>query len=805
MMSLFWQSLRQAHRGLLRSPGYAAAAIFTLALGIGANAAIFSVASTLLLRPLPFPHSETIYRLINTHVGTDGVEAEYQAGPREYLAWRAEARTLSAVEVMRPRELALSGEGEPETIEGASASAGLLRLLGARMLIGRDFAAEEDAPGIHVAVLSHGLWQRRFGGDRTVVGRSIMIDGESHVVIGVLSPTFKPLIARSDLWVPLGWDPANPPTPQSRYLDVIGRARPGMTPAMVTAELEAIGQQLAKQYPMSHAAWSARAKPLQETLVGNQRPALLMLLAAVALLLLLGCANVANLTLARVVKRRGETALRLALGANRWQLAERQIAESLLIGIAGGVLGLLLAHGALRPLLALDPNPTPLLQGVTIDGRVLAFTAVVSLLAGFVCGALPGLRGTRPAVTSVLGEMSRRSSGSARDRRVRRTLVVAQTALALVLLSGAALMIRSFERLGDVNPGFDPRNVLTFQVTLPAAKYPATPERAAFLDRALEAVRAVPGVQAAGTTMNRFQADGSIQTVLYVEGRPIEPGTEFPTHFRRVSAGYLETMRIPLLRGRLIEASDKQGSLPIAVIDRSFAERHFSGQDPIGKRIKRPGDTNPWLTVVGIVGDVHDSGLADAIGPTLYLPYAQNSFPLVSFVVRATSSPAQLAGPLRDAIWSVDPNLPLDDIVPLEQLLDVSLSAPRFRTVLLFIFAVVGLVIASLGVYAVTAHSVAERTREVGIRMALGASGGSVVRLLVLDAMTWIAVGLATGVLAALAMGSAIRGLLYDATGADAESLAAVSALLALVALVAAYLPVRKAASLAPTSALAAD
>ncbi|HKG90269.1 MAG TPA: ABC transporter permease [Gemmatimonadaceae bacterium] len=808
MSSSFVRALRHAARALRRSPGYTATAVLTLALGIGATTAIYSVVSALMLRPLPYPHAERLLVLSNTRAGpAGGAEIDYGGGPREVLRWRQGLRTLEAVEAIYARPIALSGEGtEPETIDGAGATAGYLPLLGADAAFGRSFTGHEDSSAAQLAVLSHGLWRRRFGGDPAILGKSIVLDGRPHVVIGVLRPSFQSLVRRVDVWVPLGLTEASMKAPVSRFHAVLGLARRGVSLAAVTAELRATATELQRDYPASNTGWSARARPAQAAMAEDQRASALTLLGAVAFLLLLGCANVANLTLARAVRRRGETAVRLALGATRWQAARPQLAESALIGLGGAAFGVAVAALAVGPLLALDPDRPPILDSVTLDGRVLAVAVLLSVLAGLASGALPALRAARLGGTAgTLAESGRRLAGGARDRRVRRVLVAAQTALALVLLTGAVLMLRTLRELGRVDPGFDAHNVLTMQLNLPASRYPDKAERAAFVERALETIRAVPGVVGAASTLNRFVPQQSLQTILSIEGRPAGPENDFSTHFRRLSPGYFETMRIPLLRGRTFTAEDREGSVPVAVVSRSLAERAWPGEDALGKRLKRPGDANPWLTVVGVAPDVRDAGLDDELGPTIYLPYAQTNTGTVSLVVRTASAPAGLAPAVRQAVWSLDRDLPLDAVLPLERLMDDSLSKQRSRAVLLSLFAAVGLALASLGLYGVTSHTVAERTREVGIRMALGATGPSVGRLLVLDAMRWVAVGLLVGAALARAAGAAIQGLLFRSSGADPLTLLGAALVLALVALVAAYLPARRAARLVPASALGGE
>ena len=661
----FLPALCQAARALRRSPTYTAASVLTLTLGIGANLVIFSVASAVLLRPLPYADPESLYWLANTHTDPSGESFDYPIGPGEYLRWKAGTRTLQHFDVLAPQQLALTGDGDPETVTAGLVSAGLFATLGVPPQRGRLFAPTEDAPRSGVAIVSHEFWRRRLAGSAEVVGRTLVLNGEPRVVVGIMPPRFRPLLQPADVWIPLGIDEAAvQQQPGARYLLALGRGKPGVTRAQIDADLGSISAQLARDLPATHTGWSGKATPLREQLSSAERKPVVALLVLVGFLLLLACANVANLTLARSVARRGESALRVALGAGAWQILQVPLAESLLLAVAGGAGGLLVALTAVGPLAALDPASLPMLHAVRVDGRVLAFAAAVTGLAAVLCAVVPALYVLRSAPGGLLAAGGRRATGGTRDRRTRRLLMAAQIAFALVLVAGAASMIRLLASLGRAPLGFDPSAVTVVALTLPESRYATSEARAAFAEALARHARALPGVTAASATSNRFLVNASRQTTLTVEGRPAAPGEAVTAHYRRVVSDYFTAMRIPVRGGRAVAAADRADAPGVAVVSRSFAAQYWPNENPLGKRIKRTAPGTSWLTVVGVAEDVRDWGVGNAPQPTIYVPYAQSAIQFVTLVVRAASPAVSLERPLREAVRGLDPLLPIDEMGP---------------------------------------------------------------------------------------------------------------------------------------------
>jgi predicted permease len=800
---------RQAARTLRSSPGYTLAVLLTLAVGIGANAAVFAVWSALLLRPLPYREPERLFVLQGTRPGPSGTPDTYVASPLDFVRWKNDSRAFEEIGALWPRDVGLLASGEPETVPAAALSASMFPLLGAVPLLGRVFTAEEDRPGSRLVVLGHGLWQRRFGGDRAVTGRTVYLDGEAYTVVGVMAPGFQPLFYRSDLWVPLGIDEGSMPRRGARYLLTAGRLRAGLSAEQGRAELAAISRRLEEQFPETHRGWGSAIEPLRDNLFGDRRPALRLLLGGATFLLLIGCANLANLALARAVSRRGETAVRLALGASRQRILREELVASLLLGIAGSGLGLALAQATLRPFLLLDPETARVVGPSAFDPRLLAFTLGAAVLTTLAFGLLPALRQSGADAGGALRSEGARVAGHRGDRRVRQVLLAAQLAVTLVLLAASGLLLRALGDLASRDPGFRPSGLLVAQMVLPTSRYAEAPRRTAFVDELLERTRALASVQGASTTMTRFlRRNESMQASFVVEGRPVAAGEDLGTHFRRISADYFRTMGIRVVAGREFTSGDRADTLPVVIVSESFARRHFPAEDPLGRRLKRPiGDGAPWLTVVGVVADVMDSGLGEATGPTMYQPYPQNSVAGVTFapltlVVRTVGDPRLAAPAVRAAIAAVDRDLPVESMTPLPRLLSESLGPQRFRTILVSVFGALGLALAGIGIYGVTAYSVAQRTRELGVRLALGARGRDVVGLVLRGALATVAAGLSLGLLASLLLGRALRGLLYGIEPTDPATFALVASGLAAIAVAAAYLPARRAIRIDPVLTL---
>ncbi|MFI5007942.1 MAG: ABC transporter permease [Solirubrobacterales bacterium] len=802
----------QAVRTTRSSPGYTIAVLLTVALCIGANAAVFAVWNALLLRPLPYPDPERLFVLQATRPGPTGTPETYVASPLDFVRWKNDSRGFEEIGALWPRDVGLLASGEPETVPAAALSASMFPLLGASPMLGRVFTAAEDRADSRLVVLAHGLWQRRFGSDPAVVGRTVRLDGEAFTVIGVMGPGFQPLFYRSELWVPLGIDEGHMPRPGARYLLTAGRLRGGVSAEQGKAELAALSHRLEEQFPETHRGWGSTIEPLRDNLFGDRRPALRLLLGGAAFLLLIGCANLANLMLARAVARRGETALRLALGASRERILRQELVASLLLGLAGSGLGLALARAALKPLLLLDPETARVVGAGAFDLRLLAFTFGATVLTTVAFGLLPALRQSGSDAGEALRGEGPRVAGHRRDRRVRHVLLAAQIGVTLVLLVGSGLLLRALGGLANRDPGFRPGGVLVAQMVLPTSRYTEAPRRVAFVDELLQRTRALPSVQAASTTMTRFlRRNESMQATFVIEGRPVVAGEDLGTHFRRISDDYLRTMGTRLVAGREFNPGDRADTLPVVMVSESFARRHFPGEDALGRRLaRRTADGPRWLTVVGVAADVMDSGLAEATGPTMYLPYAQNSVAGVTFapltlVIRTAGDPRLLAPAVRAAIAAIDRDLPVESMTPLRHLLSESLGPQRFRTILLSVFGALGLALAAIGIYGVTAYTVAQRTRELGVRLALGAQGRDVVVLVLRSALTTVATGLSLGLVASLLAGRAIRGLLYGIPPSDPATLGLVAGGLGAIAIAAAYLPARRVVRIDPMLTLRAD
>jgi predicted permease len=808
-MDMLRIDLRHAVRSLRRRPGYLVAAVGTLALVIGANAAIFAVANATLLRPVPFAAGDRTVAIYLNPPGTREVRHRNPLRPIDLVKFRQRSRTIGRFEAFTPRTRALTGRGEPEVVREAAVTQGLFGMMGVAPRLGREFRPDEDRPRSGVAVLSHGLWQRRFGGDPGVVGSRVLLDGEPHLVIGVMPPAFPPPFLDAEVFTPFGITEgfaADQANNLATYVVTFGELRDGATVAQARDEIDALQRQLAREYPATHNGWTGGAWPVREFLYGEMRLAVLVLMGATAMVLLIACANIANLTLAHVLGRRSELALRLALGAGRRELVRLQAIESLLVSGAGAGLGLLLARAAVPALLALSPDARNSLGAVAIDWRVQLFTVLVALLAAALAGILPAVRALRADAISVLGEGARRAAGSRRDVRIRRGLLGLQTALCLALLVAGGVLLRSFERLSGVSPGFDADRVLTAQLRLPAATYATAERRGQAVQQILEAIRAVPGVVAAGTTQNVFQPGFAFQTVFEIEHKPTPDAQKHTAHFRRVSPGYFAAMRIRELRGRTFTEADGPGAPQVAVISRLLAERHWPGEDPIGRRVRR-GTQPTWVTVVGVVDDVSDVGLGQAPEGTLYQAYAQNNAATapIGLVIRTAADPLGVVGAVRAAVFGVDPSLPIHRIGTLESFLGDSLKPHRFRAAVLAVLGALGLLLAAVGIYGVTARGVVERTREFGVRVALGSNPMDVVRLVVAQSLQAVGVGAVAGGAAGVWLCTLLASVLTNVAEPDLAMGAAAAAVLVGTATLAAAIPAIRVLRLDPVEALRAD
>jgi putative ABC transport system permease protein len=807
-MNGFVQDLRFGVRMLSRSPGLTAAAILALALGIGANTAIFSVVNAVLLRPLPYPDAD---RLLSVHqVWVTSPDEHDVLSTDDVVALReGAAGVMQAAAYFSPvGGFAITGGGEPEQVAGTAVTAELFDVLGTRPALGRAFLPEDDRPGAEpVVVLSHALWQRRFGGDPKVVGRALTVDSRTHIITGVMPEGFRfPRDGVADLW-PI-FRPERSDSRPPYYIRTVARPRPGAGPAEVQGALQSITRQIKERFPDASADWRLATAPLKDELVGNARPALLVLLGAVALVLLIATVNIADLLLARATARRKEMAIRAALGAGRTRLARMLVTESLVLAAAGGLCGVILSLWGTDLLVRLGPRNLPRLHEVGIDLRVLLFTAAVTILSGVLSGLAPATRASRPGLAPALNAGARGTADRA-GRRPRGLLVVTEFALAVMLLCGAGLLIRSFLRLQQVSPGFDAGGILTASISLPQARYPDAAARSAFFREIVERAGNLPGVRAAAISM-ALPPDLLVMTNPYtVEGRPLPPGRNPPALAQLLIGGdYFHALGVPLLRGRAFTEADGAGAPEVMIINRTMAETLFPGEDPIGRRIQLgdPDPDSPWVTIVGVVGDVKYTGLDKAPEPTMYTPYEQNLWwPTMYLLLRSSVDPAGLAQAVRAQVAGLDPLLPMSRVRTMDDLLGQSVAGPRFRTTLLGIFAATALLLAAVGIYGVLSYIVGLRTQEIGIRMALGARRRDVLALVLGQGMVLAGLGVAFGLVAALALSRVLAGLLFGVSPTDPVTFGAVSLVMAAAALPACCVPAWRATRIDPMVALRAE
>ena len=807
------QDVRYGARRLARSPGFTLIAVLTLALGIGANSAIFSVVNAVLLRSLPYAEPDRLVRLFNVRDESD----QFPVAPPNYFDFREQRQLFSGVAAYDQRSnFTLTGVGEPQRVTGAEISAELFDVLGVRPVLGRGLRPGENEPGAgDVVVLSHGAWQQYFGGDPGVIGRTISLDGATRTVVGVMPAGFDfPEEAR--LWTPLVYDGGfrDDSNRGSHYLSVVARLQPDVTTERAAEEMETLGDRIATEYGGPATNSSATAMGFQEVLVGDIRPALLVLLGAVGLVLLIACANVANLMLARAATREGELAVRAALGAGRRRLLRQLLTESVLLALLGGAAGLLIAFWGTAALVGLRPEGIPRIEDVTVDPTVIAFTAGLSLLTGLVFGLVPAIQLARADLTASLREGARGALSGRRGNRVRAGLVVAEMAVAVILLAGAGLLIRSFQNLTEVDPGFRPEGVVATRLSLPPSSYADDARAVQLFDGLLERLRALPGVTSAGAVSILPMAGGDAALGIYRTDRPTPTaGVDMPIAKLRVaSPDYFGTLGIPLLRGRDFAAGDRAGASRVVVLTEQAAERIFPGEEAIGKQVSLTftvaNETDAYTgEVVGIVGSVRQTGLDDELEPEAYVAMAQVAPRGMEVTVRTSGDPAALAGGVRDAVRELDPELPVSEIRTVAQVVSESVSQPRFYMLLLTVFASVALVLAAVGIFGVISYTVAQRTREIGVRMALGAEPGQILRMTVGRALLLGGGGVVLGLVAALGGTRLLAGFgfLFQVGSTDPLTYASVAAILLGVAALASYLPARRATRVDPMAALRAD
>jgi putative ABC transport system permease protein len=828
-----FQDLRYGIRMLRQRPGFTFAAVIALALGIGANTAIFSVVNAVLLRPLPFADPDRL--MVVWQTAQQGEYSQLSLAYPNYDELRKQCQVCEGVGAWNSynyTRFALTGGAQPEQAQYAVVSASLFSVLGVKPALGRAFLPEEDQLGAaRVAIISHDLWQRRWAGDPRLIGQTATLDGQNYTVVGVMPPgfAFPKFPSDAQLWVPLSGDPfpGRRFSPGTRYLNVMARLKAGATLAQAEAEMDTIARRMERQDPQFNRGLSLRPTLLRLQLTGHLRLTLFTLLGAVGFVLLIACANVANLLLARAASRRQEIAVRLAIGASRWRLARQLLTESLLLALLGGAAGLLLAAWGVEALSIIPYNApsyfvpynvTP--DQITLDGRVLGFTFSLSILAGVIFGLAPAFQSSRPDVNAALKGDGASGGAKSRGRRTRESLVVAEVALSLTLLVGAGLMIKSFAHLQEVDPGFEPESVLTADLSLPRAKYPNGQKVADFHDRLLARLAAAPGVVAAGLGSSLPLGGTNGDTAFFIDGRPpLDPRDRPHTHPRTISPDYFRAMGIRMVEGRAFTEQD-QGQAPrVAVINETMARRFWPGQSALGKRVALDleamrffPDRPPQLDlaagmreIVGVVRDVRHEGLETEPKPEMYVPDRQRPELEMNLVIRAAAGPASLTSVVREAVAAIDPDQPVADIRPMSRMLADSVAKPRFNYLLLTVFATTALILTVTGVYGVMSYAVAARTREMGIRLAMGARSRDVVKLVVGQGMKPVTAGVALGLAGAYALTRVMATLLFNVSATDPTIFIGMATILAIVAMLACYLPARKATKVDPVIALRSE
>jgi putative ABC transport system permease protein len=803
------QDVRYALRLCVRTPGFTMIAVLALALGIGANTAIFTIVNAVLLEPLPFRDPGRLVVMWETN-GRRGGRPNV-LGPANFLRWRERATAFERTAPFYDYRINLTGSGAPEEVVGMDVTPDFFPTLGVAPIIGRAFADDEGPQGHDaVAVLSYGLWQRRFAGDAGVVGRTIQLNSRSVTVIGVMPADMRLFLSRgslaakpAELWMPFAFTEAHR-TPRGRYMSAIARLKPGVELTEAQAQMDTIASGLSKEFPQFDTGWGALLVPMHRELSGDLRPALLVLSGAVAFVLLIACANVANLLLARGATRQREIAIRSALGAGRIRVIRQLLTESLVLCVLGGGLGLLVAQWGLALLLAISPVSLADLGPVHLSYPVLAFTGVVSIATAIVCGFAPAFEGSRGSVQEALKDGARQIGASVRHRRIRQAFVVGEIALAVVLLVGAGLMIRSFGSLRGVNPGFDARNVLTGRVTIPTRRYPNDTKRIEFFANLVARLSNIPGVESAGAVSYLPLAGPGAGTGFTIVGQPPAlPGQGPTTDVSVCDVGYFRAMRVPLLRGRLFSEREMREKSNVVVINDALARRYFPNEDPLGKSLViAMNDPQVPTEIIGVVGDVKFSDLAAETHAMTFWPHPQLAYSAMTVTVRTTSDPAGFAPMLEREVHALDKDQPVADVRTMDQWVARTLSQAKFSSTLLTTFAGLALALAAIGIYGVMSYAVSQRTSEIGIRLALGAEARDILGMVVGSAARLAALGLALGVVLSLALSRTLASLLYQTAGTDPLTFTAVIAMLGAVAIAASYFPARRASRIPPVEAL---
>ena len=821
-MGTLLQDIRIAIRMMMKSPGFSLVVVLTLALGIGANTAIFSVVNGVLLQPLAYKDSAALVNIWGKYEN-EGIPRLGASEP-EYWDLRNRQQSFSEIGAYALGNGAnlTSSDAPPMQVSAPAATATLFQILGVQTELGRTFTEDEDQPGHdHEALLSFALWKSLFGGDPKIVGKSMQLDGQPYAIVGVLCKDFS-LGGKQDLWIPLGLDRMKPQDRGSHYLRVTARLKPGVTLAQASAEMDRFAAQLARENPINYSAaggWGMFVVPLKEQIVGGIRPALLVLLGAVAFVLLIACVNVANLLLTRASAREKELCIRAAMGAGRARIVRQLLTESTVYAVVGGVLGLCIAYCGVYALHAFVPDNIPRMGEVRVDPLVLGFTLGISLLTGIIFGLAPAWQVGRTNLQGTLKETGQSTSAARGTRRLRGILVVSEMALAVLLLVGAGLLIRSFQHLLEVNPGFEPQHLLSMKLSPPAQAYPNGTPLQTFYQRVLDRVKTIPGVQAAGAISELPMSDSYSSGSTFFEQTPLTDLQRYPPmsnlpfteiDYRTIVPGYFQAMQIPLVHGRFLSDADTSDAPRVAVVDRDFANRFWPNEDPIGKRIAvQPiiPKSNPllpqWCTVVGVVGHVKHYGPNVEGREQAYFPLTQLSFARTMYLaVRTSLEPASVTSAIRQQVFAVDKNMPIYEVSTMDQLLSNSVDQPRLNLTLLVAFAAIALVLAAVGIYGVMAYSVTQRTHEIGIRMAMGAQSEDVLRQVLTEGARLAAMGLALGLVGSLAATRLIATMLFGVKPTDPLTFTAVAVILASVSLAACYIPARRATRVDPLVAL---
>jgi putative ABC transport system permease protein len=807
-METLIQDVRYGMRMLFKNPSFTIVAVITMALGIGANTALFSVVNGVLLKSLPYKEPDRVMSVLETNAKfpAPGISSS----SLNYRDWKEQSKSFETLSARQPFTANLTSSDQPEKIQGEKITWDYFNALGVAPLAGRTFSEAEDRPGGDpVILLSEGLWRRRFGSDAKIVGQTIPINGQATTVIGIMPNDFRPNI---ECWMPLGLVFQNADR-NLHNLQVIGRLAPTVTVEQAQSEMATIAQRLVEQYPESNNGWGATVVPYQSLVTFNIRWALMTLLAAVACVLLIACANVANLLLARAASREREIAIRLAMGATRGRLIRQVLTESVLISLIGGALGLLIALWGTHALVSLNPQGIPRAAEIGVDGRVLVFALMASVLAGLLFGLVPAWQSSKANVNDSLKESGKSTAGNARGHRLRSALVIMQIAFAFVLLVSAGLLIKSFAQLQRVNVGFNQQRLLTMQVTLPAAQYPRPPDVLNFYRLATERLSSLPGVVSASGISNVPLAGGGPQFIFSVEGRPLPTPSEAPiASYRIVAADYFGTMNIPLIKGRTFTDADNETALQVVVVNQNMADLMWPGEDAIGKRltvgVPAPGEQPDWATVVGVVGNVKHTSLSGETGMQMYQMVTQTPFlglgfgRTMNFIIRTQLEPAGLTESARGVIAGINPALPVSNVKTMDTIIAESVAANRFNMSLFGLFAVIAMSLTIVGVFGVMNYAVTQRTQEIGIRMALGAQPGQVRSLILKQGLTLSAVGLGIGLGSCLLVTHWLASMLFSVSPKDPFILAAVAVLLAVVALLTCYIPARRATKVDPIIAL---